>query len=220
MIEGGRSNIYLWLGDGGPLLVDTGMPNNAGIIEAYLTDIGLRIDAIEAILITHADLDHVGSVSRLQAKSGAKIYASAGTAELLTKGRSPRHMPWLIQLFIDVFMKYKPVKPELIRIIEDNERFQNGSDWRAIATPGHTMDHTAYYSINNGILFAGDALNTRNDRLGSTPKRITADWDSAVRSARRLLALHPGVIACGHGRPFVDFDAASVFMLGRELDNI
>lgn len=220
LIEGGRSNIYLWLGDGGPLLVDAGMPGDRAIIERYLQDIGVELASIAAIFVTHTDLDHVGSLSRLQAKSGAKVYASAEATRLLTKGKSPRHMPWLVQLFIDVFMKYKPVSIDAIRTVEDNEEFQKDSDWRVIATPGHTMDHIAYYSVTNGILFAGDALNTRDNQLGSTPKRITADWGEAVQSAKRLLVLHPAVIACGHGRPFVNHEAAAVLMLYRELEKL
>jgi len=196
------------------------MPNDAEIIEAYLKDTGIDLESIKAILITHTDLDHVGSVFRLQAKSGAKIYASAQAAKLLTTGKAPRHMPWFVQLIIDVFMKFKPVPIEVIRVVEDKELVRDGSDWRAIATPGHTLDHTSYYSAINGILFAGDALNTRNNYLGSTPKRITANWDAAVRSAKRLLVLHPAVIACGHGRPFVGHEAASVFILYRELDKM
>lgn len=220
LIQGGRSNIYLWLGEGGPLLIDSGMPNDGAIIETYLQEIGVALDSIKAIFITHTDVDHAGSVSRLQAKSGARVYASAEAAKLLTKGKSPKHMPRLVQLFIDVFMKYKPVPVEVIRIVEDNEVFREDSDWRAIATPGHTMDHISFYSITNGILFAGDALNTRDNRLGSTEKRITADWEAAVRSAKRLLVLHPAVIACGHGKPFVNYEAAAILILYRELEKM
>jgi glyoxylase-like metal-dependent hydrolase (beta-lactamase superfamily II) len=77
---------------------------------------------------------------------------------------------------------------------------------QALATPGHTLDHFSFYHPATGVLFAGDAVNTRNGRLQHTPRRITADQTAADRSARRLLALAPAVFACGHGTPLVGSD--------------
>ncbi len=86
-----------------------------------------------------------------------------------------------------------------------------------LATPGHTPDHFSFYSPTLGVLFAGDALNTRNGRLQATPPSITADPDAARRSALRLLALAPAVIACGHGKPFIGHSADDVMSLFNEL---
>lgn len=54
--------------------------------------------------------------------------------------------------------------------------------------------------VDTGILFAGDALNTRNGRV-KLPPRITADKTAARQSGIRLLELSPAIIACGHGNP-------------------
>ena len=43
-----------------------------------------------------------------------------------------------------------------------------------LAAPGHAPEQTAFYSPAAGVLFAADALNTRDDRLQLTPRRITA----------------------------------------------
>lgn len=63
----------------------------------------------------------------------------------------------------------------------------------------------------------GDALNTRRDRLNCSEERISADIDAARQSARRLLRLTPAVIACGHGRPFLEHSAGDILMLDRAL---
>ena len=217
IIEGQRSNIYLWLGDGGPIMIDAGMPNDVDTIVNYLAGIDLDITELEAIFVTHADLDHAGAAATIQAQSGATIYAGSETAGLLQQGKSPKHMQWLVQFVIDHFMSYPKIPAEAIQIVGDGETVLERGDWQALATPGHTLDHFAFCSNLNGILFAGDALNTRDDRLQSTPRRITADWRAAVESARRLLLLHPAVIACGHGQPFMDYDASLPMMLYREL---
>jgi glyoxylase-like metal-dependent hydrolase (beta-lactamase superfamily II) len=70
-----------------------------------------------------------------------------------------------------------------------------------LATPGHTPDHFSFFSPTAGVLFAGDALNTRDGRINLTPPRITADKTAARQSGIRLLELSPAVIACGHGTP-------------------
>ena len=71
------------------------------------------------------------------------------------------------------------------------------------------------YSPAAGVLFAADALNTRDGRLQLTPRRITADQAAAERTAARLLELSPAVIACGHGAPLVDNRAAIADLLAR-----
>lgn len=217
LIEGSRSNIYLWLGNGGPLMVDAGMPKDKDKIIDYLAHIDLDLTEIKAIFLTHADLDHVGAAAFIQARSEAIVYAGSETAELIQRGKSPKHMKWLVQFVIDHFMSYPHMPAESIQVIGDNDNLLEDGIWQALATPGHTTDHFSLYSSVNGILFAGDALNTREDRLQSTPARITADLSAAAISARRLLLLHPAVIACGHGRPLMDYDASVLMMLYREL---
>ena len=217
LIEGRRSNIFLWLGDGGPLMIDAGMPNDEGRIVDYMVSIGLEVGDLEAIFVTHADLDHAGAAAAIQAQSGATVYAGAETAGLLQTGKSPKHMPWLVQFVIDHFMSYPKIPTEVIEIVADGDTVLEHGTWQALATPGHTLDHFAFCSNLSGILFAGDALNTRDDRLKSTPKRITADWPAALESARRLLLLHSAIIACGHGRPFMNHEANDPLALYREL---
>ena len=218
MIEGQRSNIYLWLGDGGPIMVDAGMPNDKDKIVRYIAEIGLKLAELKAIFITHADLDHAGSAASIQAQSGATVYAGFETATFLKKGKSPKHMPLLVQLVIDHLMSYPRLPSGILQIVGDTDTVLDSSDWQALATPGHTLDHFSFYSPANGILFAGDALSTRDDRLQGTPKRITADWNAAIDSAKRLLLFHAATIACGHGRPFINYDANIPIMLYRELD--
>jgi glyoxylase-like metal-dependent hydrolase (beta-lactamase superfamily II) len=216
-IQGRASNIYLWTGDQGLMLVDTGMPGDAKNIDRYLGKIGREVSDIEAILITHADYDHAGSAAIVQARSGASVYAGSESAELLSQGKSPKHMPSAVQFVLDRFLGYRSVPAEAIKIVSDGEQMEELGDWRAIATPGHSPDHHSFASESQGILFAGDALNTRGGRLQNSQKRITADPEAARESAMRLLRLHPAVIACGHGKPIHSHNAADLMVLQREL---
>ena len=64
---------YLWLLHDGQraLVVD---PGDAGPVQAYLAEQGLRLDAI---LVTHHHPDHVGGVDALRDATGARVYGPA-----------------------------------------------------------------------------------------------------------------------------------------------
>ena len=216
-IEGRASNIYLWRDDSGLMMVDTGMPGDTKKILDYMAENDLPHSELIAILITHADIDHAGGAAELSERCDAPIYASAATADFLAAGKSPKHLPRIMQFFSDHFIGYKPVAKERIQIVEHGQPLPELEEWQALATPGHCADHHAFCSPVHGILFAGDALGTRGDRLQSSRKRITADQVAAAQSARQLLQLTPAVFACGHGRPMVDHNAEDVMMLFQEL---
>ena len=59
-IEGRASNTFLWRDESGLIMVDTGMPGDARKIMTYMADNGMELTEVEAILITHADIDHAG----------------------------------------------------------------------------------------------------------------------------------------------------------------
>lgn len=216
-IEGRASNIYLWRSEADILMVDTGMPKDQDRVLAYMTDHGLAAQDVAAIFITHADIDHAGCAAEFAAECNAPVYASRETARYMAMGKSPKHLPRIAQFISDRFFGYKPVASDMVRIVEDGQQLPEFEGWQALATPGHCDDHFSLHNPTHGVLLAGDALNTRNDRLGLGAKRITADEPLAARSARRLLALTPAVIACGHGRPFVDHDSADIMMVYRQL---
>ncbi|MFQ5400552.1 MAG: MBL fold metallo-hydrolase [Anaerolineae bacterium] len=216
-LDGRSSNFYLCVGDDGLTLIDAGMSRRQQIVWAAMAAIGRRPSELKRLVITHADMDHAGSAAVIQAQTGATVYTGPQTAELLAAGKSPQHMPRLIQFFMDRFVRYQPVPAAAIEVVEDGDILPGLGGLHVLATPGHTLDHHSFYSPAVGILFAGDALNTRDDRLNPTPPRITADREAATRSAIRLLQLAPAVIACGHGRPMSGHSADDLMNLFNEL---
>jgi len=209
-LEGRAVNMFLCEEADGLTLVDAGMPRSEQRVLELIGQIGRTPTDLKHILITHADVDHAGSLAAIQTATGAKVYAGEQTAAHLIHGRSPQHMPRPIQFVLDHFIKYRPVRAENIETVHDGDILPFLGGVQVLATPGHTLDHHSFYCSQSGVLFAGDALNTRNGRLQRTPKRITADQNAADRSAVRLLELAPVVIACGHGRPFTNLTADDV----------
>jgi glyoxylase-like metal-dependent hydrolase (beta-lactamase superfamily II) len=214
-IDTGSVNVYLCRDADGYTLIDTAMPGKADLVLARLAEWGGEAATLKRIVVTHADIDHAGSAAELQARTGALVYAGAATAALLAEGRSPRHMPRLAQFVIDRFVRYKAVDRAALRLVGDGDELPALGGLRVLAAPGHTPDQQALFSPAAGVLFAADALNTRDGRLQLTPRRITADQAAAERTASRMLQLSPAVIACGHGAPLVDAQAAGAELRAR-----
>lgn len=216
-LEAGSSNVYLIVEPPNLVLVDAAMPKRQKMIFAWLSDLGYQPSNLTHILVTHADVDHVGSLAALQAASGAHVWAGTASAQLIDKGKSPKHMPPIVQWLIDAFMRYGSVAQDKVSLFKDGDTLPFLGGLQVLATPGHTLDHFSFFSPSTGVLFVGDALNTRDGRLNLTPPRITADKTAAHQSAIRLLQLSPAVIACGHGTPSTSHSADQIMQLFNTL---
>jgi len=65
----------LWDDRDGATLVDAGMPGQLADIEGKLAELGLKLTDIRRILLTHQDLDHIGSAGDIARATGAEVYA-------------------------------------------------------------------------------------------------------------------------------------------------
>jgi glyoxylase-like metal-dependent hydrolase (beta-lactamase superfamily II) len=210
LIQGRASNFYLCIDQDGLTLIDAGMPKEKALLFKVLDEFGYQPQQLLRILVTHADIDHAGSLAAIQSVTGAAVFAGEETAQLLQKGKSPDHLPRLIQWLANTFFKYQPVPQSCLHIVNDGDELPVLNGLVALATPGHTNDHFSFYSVKKGVLFTGDAINNRNGILQRTPKRITADEEAANQSAISLIELAPATILCGHGDPIRDHDAADL----------
>lgn len=211
------SNLYLIVENEALTLIDAGWPNRQHLVLNAIQEIGRSPSNLTRIIITHADVDHVGSLAAIQSATGAKIYASAATTDFLIRGEYPKHLPWYLQIPIDRFWNINPFPASLIETITDGDTLPVMNGLNVIATPGHTPDHHAFFCPSAGILFTGDALVTRGGRINLSPSRFTDDREAAVQSAIRLLELAPAIIASGHGRPSSDHSADDLMAVFNQL---
>src|SRR4051812_30338568 len=71
-------SVNTWLLRGDPLtLIDTGPCEDRALttLEAGLRGVGVRLEDLELVLVTHHHLDHSGLASTIAARSGARIAA-------------------------------------------------------------------------------------------------------------------------------------------------
>jgi glyoxylase-like metal-dependent hydrolase (beta-lactamase superfamily II) len=67
---------YVLVGEERTVLVDTGLSETLETaIAPYLSSIGLAVDALDDLIVSHADVDHVGSNRRLRELSpGTRVW--------------------------------------------------------------------------------------------------------------------------------------------------
>jgi len=89
----GMVNAHLIRGADGCILVDAGVPGSEAKIEKVLTRNGLSFKDIKLIVVTHAHVDHAGSVYALRELSRAPIVAHADDAKHFSRETPMAYCP-------------------------------------------------------------------------------------------------------------------------------
>ncbi len=156
------------------VVVDPG-PHTAGQLDALRRLVDGR--TVEVICLTHAHLDHAGAASDAARAFGAPVAASPETLS-----RCSLHG---IQL----------TDGERLPVAEGRDSLV------ALATPGHSADHTAYLLEGSRALFTGDlVLGTGSSAVLHPDGSVAA----CLASLSRLRSLRPGTLYPGHGPPVAD----------------
>lgn len=72
--------------DSGHILIDAGLPNSAPQILRNISALGFKPTDVRIILNSHAHYDHSGGIAAVQDVTGARVLASAASAEVMRRG--------------------------------------------------------------------------------------------------------------------------------------
>ena len=149
------------------ILVDTGRPGQGKGILNDLKSMGIEPQDVKHILITHHDVDHIGSLAFMQQATGAKIWASKEDIPYIYGEKS---RPGIKKL-ISYIMRVK--KPENVNHYPENGKI---GDVEVIPSPGHTPGHVCL--LYKDVLFIGDLFRTSNGEV--SPMGSFMNWDDSV----------------------------------------
>ncbi len=181
-------------------LVDAGFPWQWSRIAAAIRSAGFEPAAIERVLITHFDLDHVGTLTLLPTEP--EIVARDPDRQFIAGRETPGFagLKATTQQFFDVFLTPPPRMPTAIR---DGETV---GSFTAIHTPGHTPGHMAYVSKSLGVAFVGDLVINRGGGFRRPPWFMNHDSARIGRSIERVREKIADIdcLAPGHGDPICE----------------
>lgn len=198
------TKVYVVLEPDRVVVVDAAMPGRAGAVWRYLETLGYPPEAVAEIWITHGDIDHMGSVAALKARSGARVVAHRADVALV-EGQSDRELgalplagagQTLYNWAIRRVAGYQPATVDCA--VEDGDSL---GSWRVVHVPGHTAGSLCFYHPELKVAIVGDALNHRRGRLGAPPPLFTPNMEQAHTSVRKIGELDFEVCCFGHGPP-------------------
>ncbi len=206
------SNCYLIAEPDGLTLIDAGIPSSFSQIVDFIGSLDRSVQELKTILLSHADIDHVGAAPALKAESGARIYASQIAAQALAEGHSSRQIELgiLTPIFRWLETLNGAMQIEVDEILSAGQVLPVISGLKVLETPGHTPGHLSFYAEKHKLLFAGDSVSTNPDEiLGNKVKFFNWNQEQMLASVRFQAALQPEIVCSGHG-PVV-YEAASKF---------
>ncbi len=194
----------------GHTLVDTGVPGMEGAIEEALAEVGATLKDIRHVIVTHHDLDHIGSLEAVVRASGAQVWASARETPFIQGEEWPQKMPPQDQVaalladpqtppHVRARLSLPRVAVRVDRALHDGEVLPLAGGVRVIMTPGHTPGHLSLFLERTGVLITGDALTSDAGQLRSPSERVTPDMQTAGQSVAKLAGLDVQTIVTYHG---------------------
>ncbi len=176
----------------GHVLIDGALAESAPQIEANIRALGFRVEDIKLIVNSHVHFDHAGGIAELQRASGARVVASAASAEVLERGGVGPDDPQ--------FGAIRPIaKVRRVGRLSDGETLRVGPiALTAHLTPGHTPGGTSWTWVS-----------CEGERCLNM---VFADSVSAVSNDTYRYSAHPEVLA-GFQRDFLFLDAVACDVL-------
>ncbi|MCH7737895.1 MAG: MBL fold metallo-hydrolase [Chloroflexi bacterium] len=174
----GGTHIY-FVGDPNDhmVVVDSGEPYRAWTKQILDFHVELGKPRISAILITHGHGDHIGGLDRLQEEFGCVVRCHPKLEPALTHRLGQGNVVKLRS--------------------RESVATGGGVNLRAYFTPGHEVDHVAYYMAAEKVVFSGDTI------LGNSSSSVR-NLKQYMNSLKILAGLKPDILCPGHGQIIKD----------------
>ncbi len=197
---------YLLELPGGIAIVDPGPSVALPVLLSKLRNLGLSVEDIRFILLTHIHLDHAGATGTLVGQNsrirvfvhefGAKHMADPSK---LLRSAERLYGDDMKRLWGD----FRAVPVQNIQGLSGGEQLKFDSRKFEVAyTPGHASHHVSYFDLRNGLAFVGDTAGVRISHGAVLPVTPPPDidlekWSRSLdeiekRKPERLLLTHFG----------------------------
>jgi len=184
------------------ILVDAGFPGQLPQIREAIEKTGVVFDKLNMVILTHHDIDHIGSLSAIlkEMPDNVSVLAHKEEKPYITGEKVPLKVAGLEANLSSLPEKMK-VMYEKIKVAFQNckvnvDKTLIGGDElpycggiKVIFTPGHTLGHICLYLKQSKILIAGDILCVEGGNLIKVDPSTNYDTELCIKSLKKLLLL-------------------------------
>lgn len=187
----------------GVVLVDAGSRGSLQLIGAGFKTLGVALDRLRLVALTHCHPDHAGGLAELVEVTDAPV-AVHHTEASIVSGDEPAPSFLRREALPQVpsavsFINSPPVDVQYP--LEDGDYLPEIEGVRVIHTPGHTQGSICLYVESAQVLIVGDALQYRFRKLQEPSWLFTRDPELARASLAKLLEVDFTTICFSHFPP-------------------
>jgi glyoxylase-like metal-dependent hydrolase (beta-lactamase superfamily II) len=210
----------------GVVLVDTGMHEAGSMahLERALDQVGLRIEHVRLIVLTHAHVDHCGQAPPIAERAGCEVWMHPNHSHHTRTAADPEEG---LARRLEVARQSGVPEGELRRWAQRRRAQGTGQagelradrdlvpgvvvetdlgPWEVVETPGHAPSHVCLHQPGRRTLVSGDHLLGRVSLFfdqGHTPDPV----GEFLGGLDEIEPLEIDLCLSGHGRPFRDVHA-------------
>ncbi len=173
------------------VLIDAGFPGQMEELREAMAQVGVSLNQLRAVILTHQDVDHIGCLPDLidTCAQEIRIYAHA-LEQPYIQGELP--------LLKDAHLE-NPPKGRVDKTLSDGEELPFCGGIQIIHTPGHTPGHISLYLTQSKTLIAGDSLYSVDGNIVGIHEPSVLDLAEAHESLKKYLDLEIETVVCYHG---------------------
>jgi glyoxylase-like metal-dependent hydrolase (beta-lactamase superfamily II) len=198
--------------DNEAVLVDTGIPGQLAEISEAMAKAGIPFNKLSKVILTHQDIDHIGSLPEILKASDPKIEVLAHEEDKpYIEGDKPsmKMNPERVAKMLESLPEEQrqkmqalfgtPITAKVDKTIVDGEVLPYCGGITVIFTPGHTPGHISLYHHQSKTLITGDALVAVNGELLGPSPQATPDMETALESIKKFAKYDIETVICYHG---------------------
>lgn len=142
---------FLITGPEGHVLIDGGYPGTAPMIIASIAELGFDIEDVKILLNSEPHGDHAGGLAELQRASGAQLWASEASADVIASGGDDRDMILPLRALVWIGIAGYPAA-RVDHRLKDGDTIRVGTTAiTAHVTGGHTRGCTSWsFPVRDG----------------------------------------------------------------------